>query len=65
MRPQVKPTNRNDILGALHDHRERIRAYGVRRLGLFGSASRNEATGTSDIDLVVDFERKSFDAYMD
>lgn len=31
--------------------------YGVKRIGLFGSYARNAATETSDVDLVVEFER--------
>jgi hypothetical protein len=31
--------------------------FGVRRIGLFGSASRNRSGDASDIDLVVEFER--------
>jgi len=38
---------------------------GVRRLGLFGSCARDEHSQSSDLDFVVEFERKSFDAYMD
>lgn len=37
----------------------------LRRLGLFGSAAREESTNTSDLDFVVDLERKTFDCYMD
>ncbi|MBI3666306.1 MAG: nucleotidyltransferase family protein [Acidobacteria bacterium] len=57
--------SREEILEVLQANRDKIRSFGVRKLGLFGSYSRNEATGTSDIDLVVDFEKKTFDAYMD
>lgn len=49
----------------LEENREAIRSYGVRRLGLFGSFAREEATESSDLDFVVEFEKKSFDAYMD
>ena len=45
-------------------NRERIRSFGVRRLGLFGSCARDEAGEASDLDFVVEFERKSFRAYM-
>ena len=38
---------------------------GVRKLGLFGSCARDQATASSDIDFVGEFEWKSFDAYMD
>lgn len=57
--------NRDEVLKILQQHRDRILEYGVRRLGLFGSCARGEATDTSDLDFVVEFERKSFDAYMD
>ncbi len=57
--------SRDEVLKALQKHRDKVRGYGVRRLGLFGSCARGEATETSDLDFVVEFERKSFDAYMD
>ena len=57
--------SRADILKALEENREAIRSYGVRRLGLFGSSARDQGSETSDLDFVVEFERKSFDAYMD
>lgn len=56
---------REAILKALELNREVIRGFGVRRLALFGSAVRNEAKPTSDLDFVVDFEKKTFDSYMD
>lgn len=31
--------------------------YGIKSLSLFGSVARDEATGDSDIDLLVEFER--------
>jgi len=57
--------SRDEILRLLQANRDAIRAYGVRRLGLFGSYASGEATDASDIDLVVEFEKKTFDAYMD
>lgn len=46
---------------------EKIRGYGVRRIGLFGSYCRGEQTETSDVDILVEFEddEKTFDNYMD
>jgi len=55
---------REEILAILQQNCEAIRAYGVRRLGLFGSYARDEATEVSDLDFVVEFETKSFDSYM-
>jgi predicted nucleotidyltransferase len=34
-----------------------VTVYGVKRLYLFGSIARNDATDTSDIDLLVEFEK--------
>lgn len=41
--------------------------YGVKRIGLFGSYSREEQKDSSDIDVIVEFSDShlSFDNYMD
>lgn len=39
--------------------------FGVRHIGIFGSCVRGEDSVSSDIDVLVDFERKTFDNYMD
>lgn len=52
------------LLKTLTDHGEDVRRFGVRSLGLFGSAVRGEAKPTSDLDFLVEFEDPSFDAYM-
>ena len=43
----------------------RVWGDGVRRPGSFGSTVRNEATDASDLDFLVEFREKTFDAYMD
>lgn len=53
------------ILKIIEANREKIKGFGVRRLGLFGSAARGEATETSDLDFLVELEKKTFDNYMD
>jgi predicted nucleotidyltransferase len=55
----------DQILKIIEANREKIRSFGVRRLGLFGSVARGEATETSDLDFLVELENKTFDAYMD
>ncbi|HEX4046335.1 MAG TPA: nucleotidyltransferase family protein [Elusimicrobiota bacterium] len=52
------------VLAALRLHREGLKRYGVRSLGLFGSAARGSARADSDLDFVVEFERNTFDDYM-
>ncbi|MEE9614376.1 MAG: nucleotidyltransferase family protein [Thermodesulfobacteriota bacterium] len=56
--------SRDRILKTIAENREAIRALGVKRLGLFGSCARGEETRASDLDFLVEFETKSFDAYM-
>ena len=57
--------SREHILRILEENRDHIRGFGVRRLGLFGSGARGEAKTHSDLDFIVEFQTKSFDAYMD
>jgi predicted nucleotidyltransferase len=61
----MRSRDRNDILKTLEENRDAILGFGVRSLALFGSAARGQATPDSDLDFVVDFENKSFDAYVD
>jgi hypothetical protein len=53
------------ILRIIEANREKIKGLGVRRLGLFGSAARGEAAEGSDLDFLVELEKKTFDNYMD
>jgi len=53
-----------EVLHTLQENRDRIRTFGVRRLALFGSVTRNEQTDASDLDFLVEFDRKTFDGYM-
>ena len=43
------------ILGA--ERAELVRKYGVRTLSVFGSVARGEAGASSDVDLLVEFDR--------
>ncbi|RZN40593.1 MAG: nucleotidyltransferase [Methanosarcinales archaeon] len=38
---------------------------GVRKIGVFGSCVRGEQKETSDVDLLVEFEKPTFDNFMD
>jgi predicted nucleotidyltransferase len=63
---QTKIATKQDILSALQQNGSRLRAFGVKRIGLFGSFVRGEQNPESDIDLLVEFEpdKKTFDAFM-
>ncbi len=56
--------SRQDILSALEQNRDVIRELGVKELGLFGSFARDEQTDESDIDFLVEIEKKTFRSYM-
>lgn len=58
-------SQRDAILERLAANRETLRRLGVRRLGLFGSASRPGTDATRDLDFLVELQPKTFDAYMD
>jgi len=48
----------SEIRYALKKHKEALRErFGVRRLAVFGSYARGEATPQSDVDILVVFER--------
>ncbi len=49
--------DRNRIIAVLSEHADQIRARGVTRLALFGSAVRGEARPGSDIDLLIEVDR--------
>jgi len=54
-----------EILNRLKANEAVIKGFGVRSLGLFGSFAHGQNTESSDLDLVVEFDKKTFDAYMD
>ncbi len=53
------------IISRIQAHAEEIRVnFGVARLGVFGSRIRGDATGGSDLDVLVEFDRPTFRNYM-
>jgi hypothetical protein len=56
-----------EILGKIEENKEKIRKFGVKKIGLFGSYIRGEQKPVSDVDVLVEFEKgmKTFDNYMD
>jgi uncharacterized protein len=54
-----------EITDLLKSHASEIKTcYGVRRIGLFGSFARGEQRESSDIDLLVEFEKPTFRNFM-
>ncbi len=57
---------KQDVLAIIEKNQAQIRAFGVRKLGLFGSYVREQQSAESDVDLLVEFEqrKKTFDNFM-
>ncbi len=60
----TKPLTRQQILQALRKHDRVLKQLSVTRIGLFGSYAREEQTHKSDIDLIVEFKKPTFDNFM-
>lgn len=60
------PQTKKDIISTIQANQEKIKAFGVKKLGLFGSFVREQQRSDSDIDLLVEFfpEHKSFDNFI-
>jgi hypothetical protein len=63
MTNQSKFWTAQSILEFLEEHRAILQALGVKKIGLFGSYSRDEQNQTSDIDLLVTIEPFDFAKY--
>jgi uncharacterized protein len=61
---QRKELNKQEILSRLAENSALLRKFHVRRIGLFGSYSREEQKKSSDIDLLVEFDAATFDNFM-
>ena len=59
------PITRDEVLATIELHAQELQRLGARSLALFGSVARGEGTESSDIDLLVELQPKTFDAYMD
>jgi hypothetical protein len=52
------------ILRLLRQNHGLLESYAVRRVALFGSYAKGRQTGKSDIDLLVEFERPTYDNFL-
>jgi len=55
------------VLSLIEEHKEKLRALGVKKLGLFGSFVYEGHHAESDMDLLVEFEqdKKTFDNFIE
>jgi hypothetical protein len=61
----MKEFTANEIFEILKTNKALLQKYKVNRIGLFGSHSKNQSNDKSDIDLLVDFEEKTFDNFIE
>jgi len=54
-----------DPLALIEAHAEELHALGARRIGVFGSFAKNQATPESDVDVYVEFSEgmKTYDNF--
>jgi len=65
MKKKKPSLTRARILKVLRDQEETLKKYSVKRIGLFGSYARGEQKRGSDIDLLVEFEKPTYDNFYD
>jgi uncharacterized protein len=55
---------REDVIRSIREHLPDLDRFDVRSISVFGSVARDEATTESDVDVLVEFGRATFDGYM-
>ena len=63
-KPSKNGLTRQKILRILHDNRNLLERYAVRKIALFGSYAKGTQTVRSDIDLFVEFEQPTYDNFL-
>lgn len=60
-------SGRDKIIKEIRNNAREINAFGVKRIGLFGSCASGRHNAGSDIDILVEFAKsgKEFDNYME
>lgn len=61
----VKKINSKGILKEIEKIKDELSKKGVKKIGLFGSVAKNQHNKNSDIDIIVSFDKPSFDSYME
>jgi predicted nucleotidyltransferase len=53
-----------EIFNLLKNNQDKIKSFGVKEIGVFGSIVRGEQTEKSDVDILVELEKHTFNSYM-
>jgi uncharacterized protein len=60
----MQVTTRDDEIATIKANRRALKRYGVKALALFGSATRNKMRKSSDIDVLVQFDKTTWANYI-
>jgi predicted nucleotidyltransferase len=64
---QMAVSNKNILLQEIFKHRQEIKSFGVKQLGLFGSFAKDrDIHEDSDVDFLIEFEKgkKTYDNFI-
>jgi len=54
-----------NVFNVLKSHKNEIKAkYNVKKIGIFGSYAKGQQNEESDVDILVEFQKPSFDHFM-
>jgi predicted nucleotidyltransferase len=60
----MQVSTRDDVVAKIKAHRRALSKFGVQSLALFGSAARNKMRKSSDIDILVQFNKTTWANYI-
>jgi predicted nucleotidyltransferase len=60
----MQVSTRDDVIATIKANRGALKRYSVRSLALFGSAARNKLRKSSDVDILVQFDKTTWDNYI-
>jgi len=55
--------NKKIFVEEIEKNRDKMKGFGVKEIGLFGSVLKNKQNAKSDIDVIIEFKKVSFDNY--
>ena len=55
--------NSKNIIEKIEEKKDKIKEKGVKKIGVFGSFAKDEQKWGSDIDILVEFDKNTFDNY--
>ena len=62
---KIKNLNAKEIIKKIEKEKKNIRKTGAKKIGVFGSFAKGQQKKNSDVDILVRFEKVTFDNYMD